>query len=779
MAGFSKVAVLGAGQMGAAIAAHVANAGVPVVLLDIVPDGAENRNALAEGAVAGMLKANPAPFMHPKVARLIAPGNLEDDLDQLSDADWICEAVVEDLGVKQDVYRAVDAVRRAGSIVTSNTSTIPLARLVDGMPESFAQDFAITHFFNPPRYMRLLEFVAGPETRPEAADALRDFCDVHLGKEVVPAKDTPGFIGNRIGIYWYYVAMSEALALGLTVEEADAVVGPPMGIPKTGIFGLIDLTGIDLAPKVNATMLAMLPPDDAFCGGFDADGPLVKLIDQMIADGYTGRRGKGGFYRMQRDGAKRELQARDIASGEYRPVTRSRLDSVAAARDGGLRALVEHPDKGGQYAWRVLSRVLAYTASLVPDVADEIRDIDRAMTSGYGWKYGPLQMIDQLGTEWFAGRLREEGIDVPPLLEAAAGQPLYRESEQGVEQLSLSGNYQAIAVPDDAWRLADMKRSHEPIAANGSASLWDVGDGVACLEFHSKMNAIDDGTIAMVREASTIHERGYKALIIGHDGDNFSVGANVGIALFAANAAMWPLIEQKLSEGQQAYLALKYTPFPVVGAPAGMALGGGCEIMLHCDAVQAHAETYMGLVEAGVGLIPGWGGTKELITRAYTQKGRPGGPMPPVVGAFETISLAKVSKSAGEAQDLLFLGPGDGITMNRRRVLADAKAKALALVDGYEPPAPQEVALPGPSGKATLSFVVDGVVRQGKATEYDSIVAGALAEVLTGGDTDITEIVDEESLLALERSAFMSLIRRPQTLDRIEHMLDTGKPLRN
>ena len=355
MPDFNKVVVVGAGQMGGAIAAQVANAGVPVVLLDIVPKGAENRNTLAESAIAAMLKATPAPFMHRKAAQLITPGNLEDHIELLGDADWICEAVIEDPAVKQDVYRAVDAVRGKGSIVTSNTSTIPLFRLVDGMPDSFARDFSITHFFNPPRYMRLLELVAGPQTRPEVSDALCEFCDVRLGKEVVRAKDTPGFIGNRIGIYWYYVAMSEAIALGLTVEEADAVIGPPMGIPKTGIFGLIDLTGIDLAPKVNATMLSMLPTDDVFCQEFDAGGPLVNLLSQMIADGYTGRKGKGGFYRMLRDGGKRELQARDISTGEYRAVLRPRLDSVEAARGGGLRALVEHPDKGGQYAWRVLS----------------------------------------------------------------------------------------------------------------------------------------------------------------------------------------------------------------------------------------------------------------------------------------------------------------------------------------------------------------------------------------------------------------------------------------
>jgi 3-hydroxyacyl-CoA dehydrogenase len=779
MSKFGKVAVIGAGQMGSSIAAHVANAGVPVVLLDVVPGGTDNRNLLAESALASMLKATPAPFMHRGAAKLITTGNLEDHMDLLRDADWICEAVVEDLATKQNVYRMVEGVRGPVSIVTSNTSTIPLTHLVDGLPASFAEEFAITHFFNPPRYMRLLELVSGPTTRPEVTDALHAFCDVHLGKEVVRAKDTPGFIGNRIGIYWYYVAMSAAIELGLTVEEADAIVGPPMGIPKTGIFGLIDLTGIDLAPKVNATMLSMLPPDDAFCREFDPDGPLNSIIFKMITDGFIGRKGKGGFYRMLRNGSKREMQVRDVATGVYRAVTHPRLESVEEAKKGGLRALVSHPDKGGQYAWRVLSRILPYAASLVPDVADAIRDVDRAMKSGYGWKFGPFEMIDQLGCEWFVHRLSEEGVDIPPFLDAAAGRPLYRETGQHLEQLSKAGEYKVIEVPDKDWSLADMKRGSEPIAANGSASLWDVGDGVACLEFHSKMNAIDDDILSMVREAANIHQRGYKALIIGHDSDNFSVGANVGHALFAANTAMWPLIEEKLKEGQQAHLALKYAPFPVVGAPAGMTLGGGCEIMMHCDAVQAHAETYIGLVEAGIGLIPGWGGTKEMIVRAFALKGRPGGPMPPVVSTFETISLARVSKSAREAQNLRYLRSQDDITMNRKRVLADAKAKALALALDYDPPQRPELGLPGSSGLATLRIIVDGVVRQGKASEHDRIVSLALADVLTGGETDTLDLVDEEQLLSLERNAVMSLIRQTKTLDRIEYMLDTGKSLRN
>ena len=778
MAGFGKVAVLGSGVMGAAIAAQVANAGIPVVLLDIVAEEPADRSALAKGAVARMLKTKPAPFMHAKAAKLVTPGNLDDDLGLLADADWICEAVIENLAIKQEVYRRVDAVRGKGSVVSSNTSTIPLHRLTKGLPAAFVRDFAITHFFNPPRYMRLLEVVAGARTKVSAINKLSAFGDVVLGKDVVVCKDTPGFIANRIGIYWSTVAMTEALAMGLTVEEADAIVGRPMGIPKTGIFGLMDLTGIDLAPHVMTSMEALLPADDAFRELDGARAELDRIIARMIEEGYTGRKGKGGFYRLAQSDGARVKQARDLATGTYRPAEAPAFDSARAAR-GGLRALVEHPDKGGHYAWRVLSRTLAYVASLIPEIGDDIVSVDRAMRSGYAWKKGPFEQIDELGCQWFAGKLADSGIAVPEFLRLAGDRPLYREAEGGLEALTPSGAYAAVAAEPGAYRLADVKRGKQPIACNGSASLWDLDDGVACLEFHSKMNALDGASIAMVREAAKIDRRGYKALVIANDAGNFSVGANIGLGLFAANSAMWPLIEQTVKEGQEAFLALKYAPFPVVGAPSGLALGGGCEVLLHCDAIQAHAETYMGLVEVGVGIVPSWGGTKELILRNTARPNRPGGPMPPLMRTFETIGLAKVATSAAEARDLGFLGPDDGITMNRTRVLADAKAKARKLVRRYKPPARPTISLPGATARVALQMGVDSLHLSGKATAHDKVVGYALAEIVSGGETDITRELTEQDLMALECKAMLSLIRTSATLDRMEHMLETGKPLRN
>jgi len=775
MSQIQKAAVIGAGVMGAGIAAHIANAGVPVVLLDIVPDGAENRNVIAEGAVKKLLKAQPAAFMHKRNARLVTTGNIEDNLDLLADCDWIVEAVIERPDIKRDLYAKVQAVRKPGSIVSSNTSTIPLKLLTEGLPEDFAADFLITHFFNPPRYMRLLELVAGEATRPEAVEAIRAFGDRALGKGVVDCNDTPGFIANRIGAYWTQAAVTAAIDGGLSVEEADAIMGRPVGVPKTGIFGLMDLVGIDLMPHVSASMDATLPAGDALR---DLGG-VPDLVMKMIGDGYTGRKGKGGFYRINREGGGKVKEAINLQTGDYAKAGKASLGSLRASKKGGLQALVSHEDRGGQYAWKVMSGTLSYAASLVPEIADHVAAVDEAMRLGYAWKYGPFELIDRMGADWFAERLAAEGRPVPDLLEKARAEGFYRTHEGVLQYLAVDGAYVDVPRAEGVELLGDVKRRSERVAGNSSASLWDVGDGVACLEFHTKMNSFDPGIIAIIGEALKIVPRKFKALVIHNEADNFSVGANVGLMLFAANIAAWGEIDDVIGKGQQAFKAMKYAPFPVVGAPSGMALGGGCEVLLHCDAVQAHAETYMGLVEAGVGIVPGWGGCKELLMRWANNPKAPRGPMPPVAKAFEFIGTAQVAKSAAEAQGMLFLRPSDGVTMNRDRLLADAKAKALSMVEGYAPPEETEIRLPGPAAKTALSMAVRDFHSSGQATDHDVVVGGVLADVLSGGDTDVTETLDEDDLYDLEREAIVKLLHTPATLARIEHMLNTGKPLRN
>jgi 3-hydroxyacyl-CoA dehydrogenase len=765
-----KAAVIGAGTMGAAIAAQFANAGVPVLLLDIVPQGAASRNALAEGAIAKMLKTEPAPFMSARAAKLVMPGNIEDDLGQLASCDWVVEAIIERLDLKQDLYRKIDAVRRPGTAVSSNTSTIPLAKLVEGLGDAFARDFLITHFFNPPRYMRLLELVTGEKTDPALAARIGAFADVALGKSVVRAKDSPGFIANRLGVYWLQTGVIEAIDAGITVEVADAVLGTPVGIPKTGVFGLIDLVGLDLMPHINASLSATLPKDDAFHAA-NRDLPLIR---GMIAAGNIGRKGKGGFYRKGKAGK----EAIDLVSGEYRPAQKTVLPELAAAgRD--LRALLSAPTPAARYAWRVLGQTLSYAARLVPEAAERVDAIDEAMRLGYNWQSGPFELIDKLGVDWLVEKLQADGFTVPPLLAAAKGKTFYRLNGIETEFLGVDGAYHPLHRPEGVLLLADLKRGQKPVLKNASAAVWDIGDGVLCFEFTSKGNSLDAQSLELLGKTLTVLPKAHKALVIYNEGQNFSAGANLGLALFAANIAAWGEIEKLVSGGQQVYKAMKYAPFPVVAAPFGMALGGGCEILLHSDAVQAHAEAYIGLVECGVGLVPAWGGCSEMLARWAASPGMPRGPMPAAAKVFETVSTATVSKSAAQAKELLYLRPDDRITMNRYRLLADAKARALSLVEGYQPPAPPVYQLSGEAGKLAFTGAAEGFHKRGVATDYDMVVADELAGILSGGPADIIDRPSEADILELERAAFMRLIHQEGTLARIESILATGKPLRN
>lgn len=766
-----KVCVIGAGVMGAGIAAQVANAGVPVLLLDIVPREGDDRDAVAKGAVAKMLKTDPAPFMSKGAAKLVETGNIDDHLDRVAECDWIVEAIVERLDIKQALYAKLEALKRPGTAVSSNTSTIPLENLVEGRSDQFKADFLITHFFNPPRYMRLIEIVRGAHTDAAVADRVEDFVDRFMGKRIVRAKDTPGFIANRIGTYWLAVAINAAMDQGLTVEEADQIGGRPMGVPKTGIFGLVDLVGVDLMPLLSKSLTSTLPQGDPY---FDTVRPMP-LVDRMIAEGFTGRKGKGGFYRF--DKATKTKLALDLATGDYREGQKPAALPPKAEKD--LATLIATPGKVGDYAWEVLGKTLSYAAMLVGEAADDIVAIDDAMKLGYNWKFGPFELLDRIGAAAVTARLREEGRDVPAILDTVGDRSFYRVVEGKRQFLTLDGEYRDVVRSDGVLLLEDIKLASEPLLRNASAVLWDVGDGVAALEFTTKMNALDGEIMALIHQAIPLVQERFKALVIYNEGSNFSAGANLGMAMFAVAAGMWGEIEKLVAGGQQALKALKYAPFPVVAAPAGMALGGGCEVLLNSDAVQAHAETYVGLVECGVGLLPGWGGNGEMLDRISKAPMMPRGPMPAVAKAFETISTAQVSKSAALAKEMMFLRPTDGITMNRDRLLADAKAKALGLVAGYAPPEKPTFRLPGESGRTGIAGVVDGFRKKGMATAYDEVVSGRLANVLTGGEADVVDIVAEDDLLMLEREAFMDAVKDPRTQARIQQMLTTGKPLRN
>ena len=724
-----RAAVIGSGVMGSGIAAQIANAGVPVLLLDIVPDGAEDRSGLAKAALAKAAKADPAPFMSKRAMKLVEPGNLEDDLEKLGEVDWIVEVVVENLEIKQALYKKIAEVKKPGAIVSSNTSTLPLSMLTEGLPESFANDFLITHFFNPPRYLRLLEVVAGPTTSKSTLEAVASFGDRGLGKTVIRCKDTPGFIGNRIGVYWVQAALTEAFAMNLPIEEADAAMGRPLGIPKTGIFGLADLVGIDLMPYVAASLKNALPAEDDF---HSINKPLPR-VEAMIEAGYTGRKGKGGFYRLNKAGGGRVKEAMDLATGDYRTATRPSLDGVEAAKRGGPRALFEADEPASAWVWQVMSKTLAYAASLVGEIADDITQIDAAMKLGYAWKWGPFELLDKIGPAWFRQRLAAAGVTCPSILEKVGDGTFYRVEDGRLQYFTVEGAYADVVRPEGVTLLEDIKRvTEKPLIRNGGASLWDIGDGVGCFEIHTKMNAIDPDVLDLLAKSIAHVEKNMKALVIYNEGSNFSAGANVGLAAFAANIAVWPMVEDMVAKGQKTYRKLKYAPFPVVAAPSGMAIGGGCEICLAADAIQAHAESYMGLVEVGVGVVPAWAGTTEMIQRWMTRKKRPGGPMPAISKVFETIGMAEVAKSAAQAKALMFLRDDDAITMNRDRLLADAKAKALALIEGYQPPEPLEISLPGPTAKVALNMAVEGFRQQGKATPHDEVITKELAVILCG-----------------------------------------------
>jgi len=780
-----KAVVIGAGVMGSGIAAQLANAGIEVELLDIVPKDykGDDRDFIARGAIDKMKKTKPKPLMHPRNAKRIRPGNTEDHMDRIADADLIIEAVIEKPSIKSNIFKKIDAHRKEGSIVGSNTSTIPLATLSDGQSDQFKKDFVITHFFNPPRYMPLMELVSSDQNDPEMLKNLTKFMDEKMGKSVIDCKDTPGFIANRIGTYWLTVAMNEAINRGMTAEEADAVGSKPMGVPKTGVFGLVDLVGLDLIPHISNSLYDNVPEGDDFKNVHKPN----PLIEKMIAEGYTGRKGKGGFYRLNKVGDKKIKEVVDLTDPDgptYSPVKRPKPNALKASKKGGLKALVDHDSKEGEYAWEVLKKVITYSAELVPEIADDFTAIDDAMKLGYAWKYGPFELADRMGVDFLIGKLENEGTKVPAFLEKARGKSFYRTEKGQLQSLTTNGDYQDVKRPEGVTLLEDVKRTSKPVIKGKCADVWDIGDGVLCFELKTSTNTIDPLVLRTLNKTIDKIESGktpYKALVIHNGKDNFSFGANIGLAMYAAKAKQYWMIDKLVKQGQDTYKRLKYANFPVVGAPKGLALGGGCEILLHCDKVTAHAETYMGLVEVGVGLIPGWGGCAEMMARAVGNKKRPQGPMPPLAQVFEMIATAQVPESAEEAKSKLYLRDTDEVVMNKSRLLAEAKKAAIELSKDYQPPKPtEEMQLPGPSGRAALRLAVNDLYAKGIATHYDVVIADQLAEILSGGqDADVAgKPKHEDDIRELERKIFMRLVRDPRSLARVESIVKHNKPLR-
>jgi 3-hydroxyacyl-CoA dehydrogenase len=736
-----SVAVLGAGTMGAQIAAHFANAGVPALLLDVTADAAKQ----------GLQRARalkPDPFFTPDTWKLITTDSFDAGLPRLKDADWIIEAIVEVLDIKRSLLERVDNARRQGSIVTSNTSGISIAALAEGRSDDFRKHWLGTHFFNPPRYLRLLEIIPTAETDPAIVETVRHFSDHRLGKGVVLAKDSPSFIGNHIGMYGLLRMLEKVAAGEYTIEEVDAITGPALGRPKSATFRTMDLAGIDIIAHVVRDMNRRLPEPsrNAFV--------LPGFVERMVERGLTGEKAGGGFYkRIKNEAGESEILVIDPATLDYRPQQKPRLPSIDAARainDTGERArtLYQGKDKVGQFLRDTLTPTLQYAAGVAPDVAYSLDDVDRVMRWGFAWDLGPFELADAIGVEGIA-RTRD-GL-VPP------------------------------AAPDLQLLRSARDRS-KVVKKNAGASLVDLGDGVLCVEFHSKMNSIGADTMQMLQAGVKEASKNFAALVVGNEAEHFSAGANLMLVLLEAQEENWDEIDLMIRTFQQTTMALRYADVPVVVAPVGLTLGGGCEIVLHGDRVQAAAESYIGLVEVGVGLIPAGGGTKEMVARA-AESMAPGSTdyLPPIQRAFETVAFAKVSASGPDAQRLGYLRSVDNITMNRERLIADAKAHALVRVaEGYQPPVRREaIPVGGDSVLAPLKLGIHLAWRAGRISDHDALIGRALALIMSGGAVPHPTTVTEQRLLDLEREAFLSLLGERKTQERIQHTLKTGKPLRN
>jgi 3-hydroxyacyl-CoA dehydrogenase len=807
-----KVAVLGAGTMGARIAAHFANAGVPSLLLDIVPPNAPPdadgpaRNKIAAAGLDGARKSKPAAFFEPSLARLVTVGNFDDDLKKLADVDWVIEAIVENLDIKRALLRKVEAIRKPGTIVTTNTSGLPVAKIAEGFSEDFRRSWFGTHFFNPPRYMRLLELIPTPDADPALIDAVTHFCDAQLGKGVVRTKDTPNFIGNRIGTFSVLNVMRLMQEMDLSIEEVDALTGQAVGWPRSATFRTIDLVGLDVLNHVVTNMLQNVRDERS-------ELQIPAFFRQMVERKLLGDKTKSGFYKKVKSaGAEDERLAIDWKTLEYHPRQKPKfaaLDMAKNIEDAGarLRMLLGHdggapqkPDKATTFIWTALADLWTYSANRIPEISDSVVEIDQAMRLGFAWELGPFELWDAAGVQPTVARMKKEGRPIAANVEkllASGNKSWYADDPKmpsGRKHFDLAaGNWQPVAVPEGVWsvEVAKKTKSNNVVKKNSGASLVDLGDGVGCIEFHSKMNALGADIISLILQTLKPGGPGdnFDAFVITNDAQNFSVGANLMLLLMSVQEEEWDDVDLAIRQFQGMTQAIKFSPKPVVSAPFGMALGGGCEISLHAAARQPHAELYMGLVEVGVGLLPGGGGCKEMLLRALDSAAsiRPNGRgesvelMEAMKKIFEIVATGKVSTSAEEARGMGFVSTPDRVTMNRERVLSEAKARALELSHaGYEPPIMRtDIPAPGENILAALKMGVYLMRQGGFISDHEHKLGTKIAEVLCGGNVTPGTPVSEQYFLDLEREAFKSLCGEKKTQERIQFTLKTGKTLRN
>ena len=802
-----KVAVLGAGTMGARIAAHFANAGVPALLLDIVPPDADGaaRNKIAAAGLEAAKKSKPAAFYDASLARLVTVGNFEDDLKRLADVDWIVEAVVENLEIKRSLLKKVEAIRKPGAIVTTNTSGLPVAQIAEGFSDDFRRSWFGTHFFNPPRYMRLLELIPTPEADPALIEAVTHFCDTQLGKGVVLAKDTPNFIANRIGTFSVLNVMRLMQEMDMSIEDVDALTGQAVGWPRSATFRTIDMVGLDILGHVVSNMTGDQPLDER------SELKLPDFYRQMLERKWLGDKTKGGFYKkVKGEGSEDDRLGIDWKTLEYRPRQKPKfaaLDMAKNVESTGARvrmllglegASPQKNDKAGAFLWSALTDLWTYSANRIPEISDTVVEIDRAMRMGFNWELGPFELWDAAGVEATVARMKKEGHPVAANVEKllAAGQKSWYaddpKSPSGRSYWELkTANSRLLHVPPGVWSVEVAKKSNGVVKKNAGASLVDLGDGVGCIEFHSKMNSVGADIVSLITQSLKAGGPGdnFDAIVITNDAQNFSVGANLMLLLMSVQEEEWDEVDLAIRQFQGMTQAIKFSAKPVVIAPFGLALGGGCEISLHAAARQPHAELYMGLVEVGVGLLPGGGGCKEMLLRAVDSASsiRPDGRgesvemMEAMKKIFETIATAKVATSAHEARGLGFVSASDRITMNRERVLSDAKARALEFVHaGYEPPIMRtDIPAPGENILAALKMGVH-LMRQGDfISDHEQKLGTKIAEVICGGNITSGTPISEQYLLDLEREAFKSLCGEKKTQERIQFTLKTGKTLRN